>query len=134
MFYLMTYVAMMLIFLTIDAVWIKWVMKPLFDRHVGELLAERMRLGVAAGFYLFYVAGIVYFAVAPADYAGDWTDALLKGLLFGAIAYGTYEFTNIATLKGWHWSMVATDVAWGAALTGLTAVVGYVLLSAIKPV
>ena len=30
------------------------------------------------------------------------------------MAYGTYEFTNLATLKGWHWQMVVVDVSWGA--------------------
>lgn len=129
MAYPLAYLAMLLVFLGIDAVWLKWVMKPLFDRHLAALLAEQVRLAVAAGFYLFYVAGIAYFAVAP---AGSWSAALFKGFLLGAIAYGTYEFTNMATLKGWHWSMVITDVAWGAFLTALTAVVGYFVVRALR--
>lgn len=129
MAYPLTYIAMLLVFLGIDALWLKWVMKPLFDQHVSHLLAEQVRLGVAAGFYLFYVAGIIYFAVVP---AGSWSAALFKGLLLGALAYGTYEATNMATLKGWQWSMVATDITWGAALTAATAVVGYFVFRALR--
>ncbi len=119
------YLAMLLVFLGIDALWLKWVMKPLFDRHVGHLLADQVRLAVAAGFYLFYVGGIGYFAVLP---AGSWPEALAKGALLGLIAYGTYEATNMATLKGWQWSLVIVDLAWGATLTGLVALVGYLVL------
>ncbi len=125
----LAYVAMLLVFLGIDAVWLKWVMKPLFGRHVPHLLAEQMQLGVAVGLYLFYVAGIAYFAVLPAH---SWSAALVKGLLLGAIAYGTYEATNMATLKGWRWSMVATDIVWGAALTAATAMVGFFVVRALK--
>ncbi|GAB5469282.1 MAG: DUF2177 family protein [Rhodospirillales bacterium] len=122
---LATYGAMLVVFLGIDAVWLKYVMKPLFDHHVGALLAEEVRLGVAAGFYVLYVMGIIYFAVSPALREGGWSAALLKGALFGFFAYGTYEATNMATLKGWSWTMVAVDVTWGTALTALTALVGY---------
>ncbi len=128
MAYPLTYIAMLLVFLGIDAVWLKCVMKPLFDRHVPHLLAKQIRFGVAAGFYLFYVAGIIVFAVLPVD---SWSAAFVKGLLLGAIAYGTYEATNMATLRGWRWSMVAVDVAWGSVLTALTAVAGFFALRAL---
>ena len=40
------------------------------------------------------------------------------------MAYGTYEFTNLATLKDWTWRMVATDLVWGTLLTGTSAAIG----------
>jgi len=42
------------------------------------------------------------------------------------LAYGTYEFTNLATLRDWHWQMVAVDVTWGAVLTGVSAFAGVI--------
>jgi len=119
------YAAMLIVFLGIDALWIKLVMHPLFRRHVADLLSGEMRLGVAAGFYVLYVGGILYFATVPALREAAWGAALLKGALFGFFAYGTYEATNFATLKGWSWSMLITDVAWGTALTAATALTGY---------
>ncbi|MEO1193221.1 MAG: DUF2177 family protein [Pseudomonadota bacterium] len=127
-----TYVGMVIVFLGIDFVWLKYVMKPLFDSHVGDLLAEQVRIGVAAGFYLLYVVGIIYFAVAPALREGGWSAAVIKGALFGFFCYGTYEATNMATLKGWSWSMVAIDVTWGTALTALTALTGYAIHRALS--
>jgi uncharacterized membrane protein len=40
------------------------------------------------------------------------------------LGYGTYEFTNLATLKDWTPQMVATDFSWGVVLTGVSATVG----------
>ncbi|MEO0913694.1 MAG: DUF2177 family protein [Pseudomonadota bacterium] len=112
-------------FLGVDAVWLRNVMSPLFYKHVGPLLRDEFRFEAALGFYAMYVAGILYFATLPALRAGLLSEAVIKGALIGFMAYGTYEATNMTTLKGWTWSMVITDTAWGVFLTALTAVVGY---------
>jgi uncharacterized membrane protein len=49
----------------------------------------------------------------------------------GALAYGTYEFTNIATLEGWSWKMLATDLIWGTLLTGTSAAAGLAITRAV---
>lgn len=120
----MMYLATVVPFLIIDAAVVRLVMLPLFERNVGPLLAEETRLDVALGFYLFYVAGIVYFAVAPAAREGDAMLALQNGAILGLLAYGTYEMTNMATLRGWSWTMVAADITWGAIVTAGTAFIG----------
>ena len=94
---------------------------------MGDLLRTEMQLGVAAGFYLFYVAGVLYFAVMPGLKAESLGLSALNGAILWFLAYGTYEATNMATLRGWSWAMVATDVTWGTFLTMLTAVIGYVV-------
>lgn len=123
--YLIGYIAALLVFLAVDVVWIKSVMQPIFERNVGAILLDEPRFGAAAGFYALYVAGIFYFAVAPAATIESWRIAALNGAIFGFLAYGTYEATNLATLKGWSLEMLTIDVAWGTALTALTSVVGY---------
>lgn len=119
------YAIAVLVFLAIDAIGLKVMIYPLFSRHVGDLLRPDMKLGVAAGFYLFYVAGLMYFAVLPAVRAESLALALTNGALLGLIAYGTYEATNMATLRGWVWPMLITDVLWGISLTAVTAAAGY---------
>lgn len=119
-------------FLAIDAVMLSLVMKPLFARHVGEMLLARPDLTTAGVFYALYAAGVVWFAGWPALKAAggpDYGAALLNGAILGALAYGTYEFTNKATLKGWSWSMVAVDVTWGTVLTAGSAALGVWLVS-----
>ena len=67
----------------------------------------------------------------PALKADAPLQALFAGALLGAMAYGTYEFTNYATLTRWSLQMVAVDVAWGAVLTGVSAWVGVVVARAL---
>ena len=111
--------------------WLKAVMKPLFDRHIGDMMAEELRLGVAAGFYLFYVAGILYFASVPALQQSSWQLAALNGAIIGFLAYGTYEATSFAIMRSWTWSMLITDVAWGTFLTALSALSGFLAARAL---
>jgi uncharacterized membrane protein len=122
---LVSYAASLVVFLSIDILWIKTVMQPLFERNLGELLLETPRMGPAGAFYALYVAGIIYLAVLPAAAADSLRTAAVNGAVVGFLAYGTYEITNLATLKGWSYEMVAIDVSWGVFLTTLTAVAGY---------
>jgi uncharacterized membrane protein len=137
MSYVYLYLATAVPFLAIDAVFLTLVMKPLFARHIGAMLQDSPDLGVAAAFYAVYAAGVVYFAGVPAlrgmgaGGAPDYGLALLNGAILGLLAYGTYEMTNKATLKGWSWEMVATDWAWGTALTAGSAVLGVWIVAAL---
>ncbi len=114
-------------FLLLDAVMLKTVMKPLFEQHIGAWLFEDIRLQPAMVFYLFYVAGVLWFVSLPALRTGMPVNALIGGAILGAMAYGTYEFTNYATLRDWSTQMVAVDVTWGAVLTGFSAWLGVTL-------
>lgn len=113
----------LVVFLGLDALWLRFVIRPVFEADVPGLLADSPRLGVAALFYVGYCAGIVWFAVRPAA-EGGLGAAALNGFLLGLVAYGCYEFTNMATLSGWTWRMVAMDVTWGAVLTAVAATAG----------
>lgn len=125
MSYLLAYAATLVVFLGLDALWLPKVMRPLFEQYVGSMLLSKPRLGVAAGFYALYCVGLVYFAVLPA--LGP-ADAFLDGAILGFLAYGTYEATNLSTLKGWDWRMVAVDVSWGTGLSGAAALAGFLAL------
>ena len=123
--YFASYLSALILFLVVDVIWIKAVMLPIFKTHVGHLLLEQPRLALAATFYLAYVAGVIYFAVMPAAAAQSWRIAAMNGALLGLLAYGTYEVTNMSTLRDWAWSMFFTDIAWGTFLTAITALAGY---------
>ena len=127
MSYIVAYAAALLVFLIVDAIWLNAVMSPVFERNLGDMLLDSPRLGIAAGFYALYVLGIVYFATGPALAAGSWRPAALNGAVLGFLAYGTYEATNLATLRGWTYGMLVADVAWGTMLTALAAVSGYLV-------
>ena len=123
--YLTAYIAAIVIFLAIDALWLGVIAKNFMASQLGDLLKDQPNLAVAAGFYLLYAVGIVVFAIKPALAADNWHLALMYGALFGFMCYGTYDFTNWATIKNWPVPMVFVDVLWGTVLTGVTATLAY---------
>lgn len=123
------YAVTTVVFLGLDMLGINHLIRPLFERHVGHLLAAPLRLGPAAAFYLVYVAGLLWFVSLPALKEGAPLQALLGGMVLGFLCYGTYEMTNLATLRDWSWQMVVVDLAWGTMLTGFSAWVGVAALS-----
>ncbi len=127
---LILYAVTAVVFLGLDALMLTRVMRPLFETHIGPLLLDSPRLGPAALFYLAYVAGVLWFVSLPALRDAAPAQALISGAILGAMAYGTYEFTNLATLRDWSWQMVIVDVTWGAVLTGFSAWAGVALLRA----
>lgn len=124
MIHILLYISTAIVFLALDVVMLKKVMYPLFSANIGPMMLEDLRMGPAAVFYLFYVVGVVWFVSIPALNVGSIAQAFFAGAVLGALAYGTYEFTNFATLKGWTAQMVVVDVIWGAVLTGTSAAVG----------
>jgi uncharacterized membrane protein len=45
----------------------------------------------------------------------------------GFVMYAFYDFTNLATLKDYPWSLTLIDIAWGTILVGVvTAIMYYV--------
>lgn len=125
------YLATALVFLGLDAVMLKTVMRPLFESHLGDQLAEDFRLAPAAVFYLFYVAGLIALVSWAALKGGGPVEALWKGALLGALAYGTYEFTSYAVMARWSAQMVVVDVLWGTVLTGVSAAAGVAITRAV---
>lgn len=117
------------VFFGLDMIGIRFIIRPVFERHIGDLLASPLRLGPAAVFYLFYIAGILWFVSLPALKNGAPLQALSGGMLLGALCYGTYEFTNYATLQRWSLSQVVTDLSWGIALTGISAWAGVAVMA-----
>ncbi|GGX72344.1 membrane protein [Litorimonas cladophorae] len=119
-------------FFVIDLIWLGVVAKSFYSSQLGELMADSPKWGVAIGFYLLYVVGIVIFAARPAlmsdaGLGGSILTAAIYGGLFGFFCYATYDLTNLATLKGWPVKMVAIDIVWGTVLTGSCAAIGVAL-------
>ena len=123
------YATTAVVFLVLDAIMLTLVMKPLFTRHIGPLMADPLRLAPAAAFYLAYVGGLLYLVSLPALRSGG--AVLLPAFILGLMAYGTYEFTSWAIMRDWHWTMVATDVTWGGVLTAVSAWAGVTITRAI---
>ena len=97
----------------------------MYRQELGSLLLDKPNLPIAGAFYLLYVVGIVVLAIVPALGEGGWIKALLMGAVLGLVAYGTYDITNLSTLKGWSVKLAVIDIAWGTALSAVSAAIGF---------
>ena len=109
----------------LDAIWLTTMVPRLYRPALGPLLADNPNLPVAGIFYLLYVVGIVAFAILPAVASGSWLQAVGAGALLGLVAYGTYDFTNLSTLRDWPVALSLVDVCWGIVLTAVASIAGY---------
>ncbi len=123
-FYIKTYFIALVIFLFIDALWLGFAARKMYREQIGFILKEQFNFTAAAVFYLFFVMGLVFFVLRPAD---SWQSALLAGMFFGAVTYGTYDMTNLATIEGWPVMLTVVDIVWGTFLCGITAWLTYYL-------
>ncbi|MCD6025372.1 MAG: hypothetical protein K0Q91_2288 [Fibrobacteria bacterium] len=124
--YIVAYAATLIVMLAVDLAWLGVLAKKLYVQALGPLLAPAPNIPAAVAFYLLYPLGLMVFVIAPSLASGSWTQALVRGALFGFFAYMTYEFTNLALIRGWPASLVAVDIAWGVVLTALVSAAGHI--------
>jgi uncharacterized membrane protein len=112
-----------------DGLWLGVIARDWLAGQLGPLKRESFLAAPAVAFYVLYSFGMSVFAVAPAVCEGGWTRALLLGGFLGLVAFGTYDLTNLATLKDWPKAMTAVDIVWGMVVSatssaGAVAIIG----------
>ncbi|MDC0226693.1 DUF2177 family protein [Alphaproteobacteria bacterium] len=116
-----------LFFLIIDIIWLSYAVKYFYRPNLGSLLTEKPVIWAAILFYFVYVAGLAIIIIHPALVNDSVYEAFWKGIIFGIVAYGTYNLTNMATIKNWSANVVVVDMIWGGILTGSSAAFGIFL-------
>jgi uncharacterized membrane protein len=117
----------------LDAIWLTLAVPRLYQPALGDLLAPQPNFLVAAVFYLLYLVGVVVFAVLPAAETKSLMHAIGAGALLGLVAYGTYDFTNLSTLRNWPVGLSLIDVVWGTFLTAAAAAAGFAAVTRFAP-
>lgn len=128
--FLKAWAATVTVFLLLDGLWLGLVARSFYRDRLGFLMKDNVNFGIAAVFYLIYTAAIIYLASLPGYRAGSAAAALTAGAVLGIAAYGTYDITNLATLKNWPVSVSVVDLAWGTVVTAVAAYVGFRALAA----
>lgn len=116
----------------VDLLWVGWLARPLYVQGIGHLMAARPNVAVAVAFYLVYASGLLVFALWPHAAMPGLGRAAGAAALFGFFAYATYDLTNLATLNDWPWRLSLIDMAWGSALSALSATAGKAVLDRIS--
>ncbi len=111
------------IMIAIDMVWLTWLGRGFYMQEIGGLLLDTPNLPAALAFYVLYSVGVVVIIIAPALETQSVVRALIYGVIFGLVAYGTYDLTNLAVMKGFTTKIALIDMAWGGLITGFTSAV-----------
>lgn len=122
--FFIAYFATLVSFLVIDAVWLGLIAKKFYAQQLGSLMRDDILFVPAGIFYLLYSAGIVLLAVRPEQQPLSLLNVAFYGAVVGFIAYGTYDVTNLATIKDWPLPMSVVDLIWGTCISSLVAVAG----------
>ena len=122
------YVAIFLIMLVIDMLWLGVIAKPLYQQGIGHLMAAKPNLVAAGLFYVIFPIGLMFFAVIPDGVSPEWKRVLINAAVFGFFAYATYDLTNLAIMKNWPIGLSLIDVAWGTFASTVSAAAGKLVL------
>ena len=121
LFYAKLYLLTIPIFFLIDIIWLGYVAKGFYRKNLAFILSPEVNWPAAISFYLIYIVGILFFAVAPALERESLARAFVWGALYGFFTYATYDLTNMALIKGWPLKIVVVDISWGMVLCALVA-------------
>ena len=116
-----------IVFLIIDVIWLSFATKTFYRPLIGNLLADKPVMWAAALFYILYVIGMATIVIQPCIDSESIFKTIYTGFIFGLVAYGTYNLTNMAVLKGWSPTVTFVDMFWGGSLTALSATTGLYL-------
>ena len=110
--------------LVVDFVWLYYAVGYFYEPNIGTLLNEEPIMWAAILFYLIYPLGVTIIIIEPALKDYRIKEVFWRGAIFGIVAYGTYNLTNMATLKDWSSNVVVVDMIWGGLLTGSSSAFG----------
>ena len=115
------------IFLVIDVIWLSFATKSFYRPLIGNLLTDTPVMWAAVLFYVLYVFGMALVVIQPCVDSASLFKTVYTGFIFGLVAYGTYNLTNMAVLKGWSPTVTFVDMFWGGSLTAISATTGLYL-------
>ena len=116
-----------IIFLIIDVIWLSFATKSFYRPLLGDLISDKPVLWAAGLFYVLYMFGMAVIVILPCIEPSGLSKSLYTGFIFGLVAYGTYNLTNMAVIKDWSSTVVFVDMFWGASLTAISATTGIYL-------
>lgn len=117
------------LYVTIDMIWLGFVMQNFYNTQFGSLKRAAFGLdGMAAGLVVWAMLtlGILIFILPQAK---SMQEAVWYGALYGMIVYGTYDLTNYATLVHWPLELLFVDWAWGCTVNAIMAGIMYWIAS-----
>jgi uncharacterized membrane protein len=124
---LWAYLCALIAMAALDAIWLGWLARDLYQREMASLMASPINRLPALLFYLGYPAGLVLLALTPRPEL--WSQAVLRSALCGLVAYGTYDLTCLAIIRGFSQRLAWIDMAWGMVASAIAGSVAWLVLT-----
>ena len=119
---LLSFLCFFLIFMIIDAIWLSYSIKRIYLPNLSSVpMNDRPKFLVGIVFYFIYVLGVTLIVLKPAIDNNSILQAFWTGAVFGIVAYGTYNLTNLVFIKNWSYGVTVLDMFWGGFLTSFSA-------------
>jgi uncharacterized membrane protein len=125
------YGAALIVMGVLDVLWLGVLAGDLYRNGIGHLMAPSFNKLAAALFYFGYPAGLVMLALQPRPARAS--TAAWRSALVGLVAYGTYDVTNVATLRDFSPVVAAADMAWGTFASALAGTAAYLARQRFNP-
>ena len=128
---ILLYICTFGVFFIIDLIWLLTMNSRFYKVQLSELMAEKVKWMPAILFYLLFIVGVLLLVVIPAVDHGTWITALLLGGLLGMISYGTYDLTNLASIRNWPLKVTIVDIIWGTVLSAIVSTISFFIATAL---
>lgn len=120
-------------FMLLDYIWLAHIAKNIYlsklSSHIkvvdGALVPYLPAVPLV---YIVAVLGIWVFILTRVT---TTSSAFLYGALMGFVMYAFYDFTNLATLKDYPWSLTIIDTLWGTLLVATVTTIIFLVKNAI---
>jgi uncharacterized membrane protein len=96
------------IFLLLDITWITFFSK-IFNPMIENIQKSPIKINYISAVLAYIVMLISYYNLVFDNDKPNY----FKAALLGFAIYGTYEFTNLATITGWDYKILLIDISWG---------------------
>ena len=104
-----------IVFLILDITWISFFSRY-FNPMIESIQNKPVKINVVGAILAYLVMLYTYYNLV---YDGDVPN-YKKAALLGLAIYGTYEFTNLATIAGWDYKISILDISWGITVSVLS--------------
>ena len=123
-----SFIFVSIIFLIIDLIWLSFSIRYFYMPNLKAIpLNQKPVIWAGILFYLLYVIGLTLIILRPALHDFSVSTALWTGIIFGVVAYCTYNLTNLAFIKNWSINVVFIDMIWGGSLTAFSSFIGLLI-------
>lgn len=107
-------------FMALDYIWLAKIAKNFYltNLQTHTTIENGSLVPYLPAVPLVYIVAVIAIWVFILNKATTLTGAVLSGALLGFSMYAFYDFTNLATLKDYPWSLTIVDILWGTFLVG----------------